>query len=200
MKPIQLNFEENPAGFTASYVKSSDFEMARTLIVCPSQRFKGYFAFQLMEAYNTDDLVSPSLLTITELASYIIATLGHQIANDSERLSMFFRACKKTGSVETLFPGGFLSGFSSLKNTAEQVWSAFDELNAEELSIVEYFNSGNLNSENFINENGSKEYYSGFKKHFAVLRDLYSMYLSVQREACIFDRSFFIPECDKKGN
>lgn len=198
MKPIQLNFEENPAGFTASYVKSSDFETARTLIVCPSQRFKGYFAFQLMEAYNTDDLMSPSLLTITELTSRITAFLGHQIANDSERLSMFYRACKKTDSVESLFPGGFLSGFSSFKSTAKQVWSAFDELNAEGLSIGEFFKSEHFYSENFLSENGFKEYYSGFKKHFGVLRDLYSMYLRVQREACVFDRSFLFQSVTKK--
>jgi hypothetical protein len=188
VKPIQLDFDENPAGFTASYVKRSGFETARTLIVCPSQRFKGYFAFQLMEAYNTDDLLSPSLLTITELTSYITATLGHQIANDSERMSMFYIACKKTGSVDALFPGGFLASFSSLKYITNQIWSAFDELNAEELSILEFSKS----------ENGIKEYYPGFKNHFDVLRDLYSMYLSVQKEACIFDRSFLFQSVVKK--
>jgi hypothetical protein len=194
VKPIQLNFDQNPAGFTASYIKTSGFDPVETLIICPSQRFKGYFAFQLMKEYQAGDLLSPSLLTIAELTGRITASLGKQIANDMERLSMLYRACKETESIGMLFPGGFMSGFSAFKGIAKQIWSAFDELNAEEL----FAEGAEMPHEEKLEANGVKEYYTGFRKHLKVFMRLYDLYYSTQSDAGSFDRSFLFKKVTKK--
>lgn len=180
MKTIELSFQENPADFTSSFIVESGFNPLKTLIISPSQRFKSYFASYLLRARKTADLFSPSLITSDRLVGAVAASGGRQIANDIEKLSMLFTAFRKTGGIEELFPTGFLSGFIAFKNTARRIFNVFDELNREGL----YPGEIDLLRDEF------KPFYSHFKRHFNVLRDLYQRYFEIQKESELFDRSF----------
>ncbi len=188
MKTIELSFKENPAYFTASFIVESGFNPVKTLIISPSQRFKSYFASYLLRARKTGDLLSPSLITSDQLVGAIAASPGCQIANDIEKLSMLFTACGKTEGIEEFFPIGFLSGFISFKSTARRIFNVFDELNREGLYPDEI---DPLRDE-------FKAFYSHFKRHFKVIRDLYQSYFKIQKESGLFDRSFLFKGVKKK--
>ncbi|MCK5568165.1 MAG: hypothetical protein KAJ15_00505, partial [Spirochaetes bacterium] len=188
VKTIELSFKENPAYFTASFIVESGFNPVKTLVISPSQRFKSYFASYLLRARKTGDLLSPSLITSDQLVGAIAASLGCQIANDIEKLSMLFTACGKTEGIEELFPIGFLSGFISFKSTARRIFNVFDELNREGLYPDEI---DPLRDE-------FKAFYSHFKRHFKVIRDLYQSYFKIQKESGLFDRSFLFKGVKKK--
>ncbi len=181
MKIIELTFRENPAEFTAAYIKESGFNPFETLLVSPTERFKSYFASYLLDVLKTKDIISPKLITMERLIQSILASKGVQTANDAQRFTMFSNVCKNVKEIEEIFPKKTFENFLSFKNTALRLLKVFDELNGMEIDITH------------INENYERfDFYHLYGRHFKVFQSIYRSYRDIQKELEIYDSSFLI--------
>jgi len=178
LKTIQLSFSENPAERTALFLKERSIDLADTLVISPTQRFKSYLASALLELWKTENLMAPSLITSRQLTDLLAAYLGLVAANDAQRFSMLYTACKNTPNLNELFPEDFLSCFVPFRGIVRRILKAFDELNREEIDMDRV--------------NASKGAYSLFHRHIEIFRNLYSHYVKVQEESRVYEKSFLL--------
>jgi len=187
MKIIELNFKDNTAEYISYLLKEKDFDIFKTLLITPSQRFKNYFASSMLKLHKKEDLISPDLITIEELTKKIISNKGYQIANSIEKLSMIFSAIEKTEKIEELLPCDRISSFNYLKDISSKLLKSFYELNNEKLDVLNI----DPGDERF-------NYYSNFKNHFKLFKDIYRNYIKIQDKEGAFDESFLIKKVTER--
>jgi hypothetical protein len=182
MKIVQLPFHKNPAEFAASYTFSSGFNPEKTLVITPTERFKSYFASEMLK-FNKGELLAPNLTTSGQIVKSLVAGLGLLIANEVERLSMLYKACFSTRDVQELLPKTFLSSFSTFRPNAGRILRSFDELNREMLDLTD------VQPTELVDQT-----YSHFDTHFRTFRDLLISYSSIQKEEGLYDQSFLLKD------
>lgn len=181
MRVERLNFQEDPAAYTAQWLIREGLDPLKTMVVAPTQRFKTYFASCLLELGGTKSALSPRLITSSDLIGEMIAGTGKQQANSMEKLTLLYRACEQTEEITELYPRGFLASFSSFLKVAGRFLRTFEELAREEIDLKRYLENGSSGPP-FVQQN------------LGALHSLWRNYYDQQEKAGRFDPSFLLGE------
>jgi len=187
LEAVEIDFYQNPAEYTAEFIKQRGFDPLSTLIISPTQRFKTYLAGYLLKEYETEALIAPFITTSSQLKSMLAAVSGCQIAGKMECFTMLYEAASSIQGIEVLFGKRSKESFAFFQASAEMVLKLFDELNNEEIDL-----------EKVVNKLEAIKTYRKFKDDVQVLKNLYNEYYSFQKSKEKFDEGFLLSGIKKE--
>jgi hypothetical protein len=183
MKAVRLDFKSDPSRFFAAHIKKEGLDPSRTLIITPTERFKVYMARSFLDAFGTEDAISPAMMKIGDLVEVLTAYEGCERANEMQKLTLLYDACERTDGFDELFGRDVLSGFSSFQRLAKGLLGSFEEINRMETDL---------------DKRPEAEYYQSFGRHFEIFRRIYESYKTVQQERGLFDAGFLLEKVQER--
>ena len=179
----QINFQEDPAAYTAQLLIEEGLDPLTTLVVAPTQRFKTYLASRLLQTGALKSALSPGIVTSSDLIGEMIAGTGKPQANSMEKLTLLYRACEETEEISELYPREFLKSYSSFLKVAGRFLRTFEELAREEIDVRHY-----------LEEVSSETPY--LQQQLKALYSLRCSYSDQQKKAGRYDASFLLGRID----
>lgn len=185
MKLLTLSFNTDPSAYTASYILKNGLNPLTTLVISPTERFKTYFAFHLLEQ-NGRGYIAPFMITSNTLIASLASLGGMPVAGDVERLSFLFRALMDTPGIEKLLPLEKLKSFPDYLSAARRILGTMDELGGEEVSLDDETLEKLKQSSN------------GAKSCLPILSALIRSYLEHLKDSALCDQSLILKSVGKE--
>jgi len=185
MKLLTLPFSIDPAAYTASYILRNGLNPLTTLIISPTERFKTYFAFHMLEQSGRD-CIAPFMITSNTLIKSLASLGGMPVAGEVERLCFLFRAVMDTPGTGRLLPLEKLKSFPDYLSAGRRILGTIDELGREEVS---------LDDETLENLKESSRW---AENYLPILSDLIRIYSRLLKDSALGDPALILKSIGKE--